>query len=71
MWMEPRSSSILGYRNLRVMYEALQPDEQLRDYVRPYAWLTKLYMLYRKKFYPDREQAASRPPRRTPPVLGN
>jgi type I restriction enzyme R subunit len=21
--------------------------------VRPYAWLTKLYMLYRKKFYPD------------------
>ncbi len=42
-----------GYRNLRVLYEALQPDEQLRDYVRPYAWLTKLYMLYRKKFYPD------------------
>ena len=42
-----------GYRNLRVLYEALQPDEQLRDFVRPYAWLTKLYMLYRKKFYPD------------------
>ncbi|MDY0042893.1 MAG: hypothetical protein RBS57_21490, partial [Desulforhabdus sp.] len=42
-----------GYRNLRVLYEALQPDEQLRDYVRPYAWLTKLYMLYRKKFYPE------------------
>ena len=42
-----------SYRNLRVLYEALQPDEQLRDYVRPYAWLTKLYMLYRKKFYPD------------------
>ena len=42
-----------GYRNLRVLYEALQPDEQLRDYVRPYAWLTKLYMLYCKKFYPD------------------
>ena len=41
-----------GYRNLRVLYEALQPDEQLRDYVRPYTWLTKLYMLYRKKFYP-------------------
>jgi type I restriction enzyme R subunit len=36
-----------------VLYEALQPDEELRDYVRPYAWLTKLYMLYRKKFYPD------------------
>ncbi|WP_295587668.1 type I restriction endonuclease subunit R [uncultured Lamprocystis sp.] len=42
-----------GYRNLRVLYEALQPDEQLRDFVRPYAWLTKLYLLYRKKFYPD------------------
>jgi type I restriction enzyme, R subunit len=42
-----------GYRNLRVLYEALQPDEQLRDYVRPYAWLTKLFILYRKKFYPD------------------
>jgi type I restriction enzyme R subunit len=41
-----------GYRNLRVLYEALQPDEQLRDYVRPYAWLTKLFLLYRKKFYP-------------------
>ena len=42
-----------GYRNLRVLFEALQPDEQLRDYIRPYAWLTKLYMLYQKKFYPD------------------
>jgi type I restriction enzyme R subunit len=42
-----------GYRNLRVLYETLQPDETLRDFVRPYAWLTKLYMLYRKKFYPD------------------
>jgi type I restriction enzyme R subunit len=42
-----------GYRNLRVLYEALQPDEQLRDYVRPYAWLTKLYIFYRKKFYPE------------------
>lgn len=43
----------VGYRNLRVMYEALQPDEQLRDFIRPYAWLTKLHILYRKKFYPD------------------
>lgn len=42
-----------GFRNLRVLYEALQPDEELRNYIRPYAWLTKLYMLYRKKFYPD------------------
>jgi len=36
-----------------VLYEALQPDEALRDYVRPYAWLTKLYILYIKKFYPE------------------
>ncbi len=42
-----------GYRNLKVLYEGLQPDEQLRDFVRPYAWLTKLHMLYRKKFYPE------------------
>lgn len=48
-----------GYRNLRVLYEALQPDEQLRDFVRPYAWLTKLYMLYRKKFYPEAAMEAS------------
>lgn len=51
MWTVLKSSS--NYRNLRVLYEALQPDEQLRDYVLPYAWLTKLYMLYRKKFYLD------------------
>ncbi|NCA70196.1 MAG: HsdR family type I site-specific deoxyribonuclease [Sphingobacteriia bacterium] len=49
-----------GYRNLRVLYEALQPDEQLRDSVRPYAWLTKLYMLYRKKFYPERALEATK-----------
>jgi len=48
-----------GYRNLRVLYEALQPDEQLRDFVRPYAWLTKLYMLYRKKFYPEMAMEAT------------
>ena len=42
-----------GYRNVRVLYEALQPDEQLRDFIRPYAWLTKLYLLYRAKFYPE------------------
>ena len=42
-----------GYRNLRVLYEALQPDEGLREFVRPYAWLTKLYLLFRKKFYPE------------------
>jgi type I restriction enzyme R subunit len=48
-----------GYRNLRVLYETLQPDEQLRDFVRGYAWLTKLYMLYRKKFYPEAAMEAA------------
>ena len=48
-----------GYRNLRVLYEALQPDEQLRDFVRPYAWLTKLYILYLKKFYPEKALEAT------------
>ena len=48
-----------GYRNLRVLYEALQPDEQLRDYIRPYAWLTKLYLLYRAKFYPEAAMEAT------------
>lgn len=27
--------------------------------MRPYAWLTKLYMLYRKKFYPERALEAT------------
>jgi type I restriction enzyme R subunit len=44
----------VGFRNIRVLYEALQPDEFLRDYIRGYAWLTKLYILYQKKFYPER-----------------
>ena len=40
------------FRNVRVLYETLQPDEYLRDYVGDYKWLCKLYMIYRKKFYP-------------------
>ncbi|HYN78965.1 MAG TPA: hypothetical protein VES73_14380, partial [Lamprocystis sp. (in: g-proteobacteria)] len=31
----------------------MHPGEQLRDYVRLYVWLTKLCLVYRKKFYPD------------------
>jgi type I restriction enzyme R subunit len=40
------------YRNVRVLYELLQPDEFLRDHVLDYSWLTEFYVLYRKKFYP-------------------
>jgi type I restriction enzyme R subunit len=40
------------FRNVRILYETLQPDEFLRPYIRDYTWLCKFYMLYRKKFYP-------------------
>lgn len=40
------------FRNARVLYETLQPDEFLRDYIDEYTWLCKLHILYRKKFYP-------------------
>jgi type I restriction enzyme R subunit len=40
------------FRQVRILYETIQPDESLRDYVSDYTWLVKFYMLYRKKFYP-------------------
>ena len=40
------------YHDVRILYETLQPDAFLADYVQEYKWLCKLYMLYRKKFYP-------------------
>jgi len=40
------------FRNIRILYETLQPDEFLRPYIKDYGWLCKFYMLYRKKFYP-------------------
>ncbi|MEM3421922.1 MAG: HsdR family type I site-specific deoxyribonuclease, partial [Candidatus Hadarchaeum sp.] len=40
------------FRNVRILYETLQPDEFLRPYIGDYTWLCKFYMLYRKKFYP-------------------
>ncbi len=40
------------FRNVRILYETLQPDEFLRPHIRDYTWLCKFYMLYRKKFYP-------------------
>lgn len=41
------------FRNVRILYETLQPDEFLRPYILEYTWLCKFYMLYRKKFYPN------------------
>jgi len=40
------------FRNVRVLFETLQPDEFLRDFLNDYKWLCRLYMLYFKKFYP-------------------
>ncbi len=41
------------FRNVRVLYETIQPDEMLREFVYDYTWLVKFYILYRKKFYPN------------------
>lgn len=40
------------FRQVRILFEMLQPDESLRDFLSDYTWLVKFYMLYRKKFYP-------------------
>ncbi len=40
------------FRDVRILYETLEPDEFLRPFIGDYSWLCKLYMLYRKKFYP-------------------
>jgi type I restriction enzyme R subunit len=41
-----------GYHHLRTLYELLEPDDFLMPYRADYVWLSKLYMVYRKKFYP-------------------
>jgi type I restriction enzyme R subunit len=41
-----------GYGQVRTLYELLEPDDFLVPYRADYIWLTKLYMVYRKKFYP-------------------
>jgi type I restriction enzyme, R subunit len=40
------------FRQVRILFETIQPDEALRDFLADYTWLVKFYMLYRKKFYP-------------------
>jgi type I restriction enzyme R subunit len=40
------------FKQVRILFETIQPDEMLRDFVADYTWLVKFYMLYRKKFYP-------------------
>ena len=41
-----------GYGKIRQLYELLEPDDFLMPYRGNYVWLSKLYMVYRKKFYP-------------------
>lgn len=41
-----------SYRKMRQLYELLEPDDFLMPHRADYVWLSKLYMVYRKKFYP-------------------
>jgi type I restriction enzyme R subunit len=41
-----------GYLQIRTLYELLEPDDFLMPHRADYVWLSKLYMVYRKKFYP-------------------
>ena len=41
-----------GYGKIRQLYELLEPDDYLMPHRASYVWLSKLYMVYRKKFYP-------------------
>lgn len=41
-----------GYGKMRQLYELLEPDDFLMPHRADYVWLSKLYMVYRKKFYP-------------------
>jgi len=49
-----------GYGKIRQLYELLEPDDFLMPHRADFIWLSKLYMVYRKKFYPlDRFETAS------------
>ena len=41
-----------GYYHVRTLYELLEPDDYLMPHRADYVWLSKVYMVYRKKFYP-------------------
>jgi type I restriction enzyme R subunit len=49
---EKRATFERLFRDVRILYETIQPDEMLREFVADYTWLAKFYMLYRKKFFP-------------------
>jgi type I restriction enzyme R subunit len=41
-----------SYGKIRQLYELLEPDDFLMPHRADYVWLSKLHMVYRKKFYP-------------------
>ncbi len=49
-----------GYGKIRQLYELLEPDDFLMPHRADFVWLSKLYMVYRKKFYPlDKYETAA------------
>lgn len=51
---EPKREKFeLGYRNLSLLWETLQPDLFLVDHEANYLWLSRLWMYYAKAFYPQ------------------
>jgi type I restriction enzyme R subunit len=50
-----------GYHTLSLLWESLFPDPSLVAYEAEYAWLTRLWMYYRKKFYPLSERFETDP----------
>lgn len=50
---EPKREKFeLGYRNLSLLWETLYPDLFLNEYESDYLWLGRLWIYYRKSFYP-------------------
>jgi type I restriction enzyme R subunit len=50
---EPKREKFeLGYRNLTLLWETLYPDPELNEFEGDYLWLARLWMYYRKSFYP-------------------
>jgi type I restriction enzyme, R subunit len=50
---EPKREKFeLGFRNLSLLWETLQPDPFLVEYQANYLWLTRLWIYYSKQFYP-------------------
>jgi type I restriction enzyme R subunit len=42
----------MGYRNLSLLWETLHPDPFLVEHEANYLWLSRLWIYYRKEFYP-------------------